>query len=327
MDAEKRRILGIGGANLDIHASLKAPAAPGDSNPSRFRMSAGGVMRNILEDLSLLGESCVLMSAVGRDPFAGKILASCEAAGIDRSPVYVSPELSSSCYVDLLEPGGEMVIACSDMEVIESMPLSHIEANAGYIKKARAIAVDGNLTREQLEAVIALAPPEVPVFADPVSAAKVMRFDGLLGRLALFKPNALELEKISGIPCGTLGPGEGPDRKAIARAADGLLSQGLERIAVSLGRHGCYFADTLGQSFFCRLDSPLTALNTTGAGDAFMAGMMSGLLCGLSAKDAAARALACGALTSATPLTIDPALSAAAIDKLIQTSEIHLEVI
>jgi hypothetical protein len=55
--------------------------------------------------------------------------------------------------------------------------------------------------------------------------------------------------------------------------------------------------------------------------------MMSGLLCGLSAQDSAARALACGALTSATPLTIDPALSAAAIDKLIQTSEIHLEVI
>ncbi|MBQ1906790.1 MAG: hypothetical protein II173_01310, partial [Firmicutes bacterium] len=168
MDAEKRRILGIGGANLDIHASLKAPAAPGDSNPSRFRMSAGGVMRNILEDLSLLGESCVLMSAVGRDPFAGKILASCEAACIDRSPVYVSPELSSSCYVDLLEPGGDMVIACSDMEVIESMPLSHIEANAGYIEKARAIAVDGNLTRGQLEAILALAPPDIP--AAPSSA-------------------------------------------------------------------------------------------------------------------------------------------------------------
>ena len=47
---------GIGGANVDIHGQSLAPLIMRDSNPGRLHVSVGGVTRNILDNLTRLGE-------------------------------------------------------------------------------------------------------------------------------------------------------------------------------------------------------------------------------------------------------------------------------
>ena len=44
-------IAGIGGANVDIHGQSDAPIVMRDSNPGRLHLSAGGVCRNICDNL------------------------------------------------------------------------------------------------------------------------------------------------------------------------------------------------------------------------------------------------------------------------------------
>ena len=46
-------IVGIGAANLDVHGRSINSIRLRDSNPGRLNMSAGGVTRNILENMSL----------------------------------------------------------------------------------------------------------------------------------------------------------------------------------------------------------------------------------------------------------------------------------
>ena len=60
-------VLGIGAANIDVHGKSRVPIVMRDSNPGHLRTSAGGVTRNVLENLARLGVRTKLISAVGAD--------------------------------------------------------------------------------------------------------------------------------------------------------------------------------------------------------------------------------------------------------------------
>ena len=53
-------VVGIGAANLDVHGRSINSIKLRDSNPGRLNMSAGGVTRNILENMSRMGPSTSL---------------------------------------------------------------------------------------------------------------------------------------------------------------------------------------------------------------------------------------------------------------------------
>ena len=56
----EKYVVGVGGANLDMHARSRNPVVMRDSNPSYMHTSAGGVTRNIIENLAVraLTASC-----------------------------------------------------------------------------------------------------------------------------------------------------------------------------------------------------------------------------------------------------------------------------
>lgn len=62
---ESAYVLGVGAANVDIHGRSKKSIVMHDSNPGHMNTSAGGVTRNVCENLSRLGVSVKLISAVG----------------------------------------------------------------------------------------------------------------------------------------------------------------------------------------------------------------------------------------------------------------------
>lgn len=76
----KENIIVAGGINIDIKGFPFAKAIPGDSNPGRVSNAAGGVGRNIAENLARLGTRVRLCGAVGEDTQGRFILESCEKA-------------------------------------------------------------------------------------------------------------------------------------------------------------------------------------------------------------------------------------------------------
>ena len=57
-------VIGIGAANIDVHGKSREPIVMRDSNPGHLRTSAGGVTRNVLENLSRLGVRTRLISCL-----------------------------------------------------------------------------------------------------------------------------------------------------------------------------------------------------------------------------------------------------------------------
>ena len=286
-----------GGVNIDICGKALGPLIAGDSNPGAVRVSLGGVGRNVAHNLALLGVKTRMLTALAEDGWGARIRAGCAEAGIDLSAARTVPGGTTSTYLAIEGPEGDMALALCDDSLAREVTPAYLDARLEVLNGAAAVAADANLTAEALawlgERVTA------PIFADPVSAAKAERLRPVLGRLFLLKPNRLEAELLSGVRI--------TDRNSLELAASKLLSTGLRRVCISLGSEGLYCAwDTQR----CLAPCPETRLvNASGGGDALMAGLIRAFLDGLPIQEAARFALACSALAVESLDTVNPKLS------------------
>ncbi len=291
----------VGGANVDIGGRAAAPLVARDSNPGRVRVSLGGVGRNIAHNLALLGCSVRLLTALGNDLYARTIAASCAELGIDLSGSLRVPGAATSAYLFIADHDGDMALAVSDMDLYQNITPAFLADRRELLDGARVIVADANLPEASLAWLCENA--RAPVFADPVSTRKAARFSPLLGRLHTLKPNRLEAQLLSGVAI--------TDRKSLERAARALLDAGVRRVFLSLGREGVYAAEPDGAVYLPAL--PVHAVNATGAGDAFMAGLTWAWLEGADLAKSAALAQAAAAIAIEGAETINPAMCADAV--------------
>lgn len=291
----------VGGVNMDIGGQSFDALVPRDSNPGRVHMSLGGVGRNIAHNIALLGVDVRLLTAFGDDLYAQRIAASCGELGIDISHALQVPGGTTSTYLYLNGPDGDMALAVSDMDICTKITPSYLRANLSLLNNAQLIVADTNLPPESLQFLAENCSP--PIFVDPVSTAKAAKLTKLLGRLHTLKPNRLEAELLTGVSI--------TDEASLRQAADQLLETGLRRVFLSLGTRGVLAADHRGQVLLpCR---PAEPINTTGAGDAFLAGLAWAYLQGADLEQTALAGLAAAAITAEGAETINPKLSAEAL--------------
>ena len=109
------------------------------------------------------------------------------------------------------------------------------------------------------------------------------------------------------------------DRASARQAAQRLLATGLQRVFISLGEDGVFAADhTEDVCFPC---CPAQVRSATGAGDAFAAALAWAFLEGKSLADSARAANAAASIAVEGEKTINPALSADAVQRRMEEQE------
>ena len=288
----------VGGVNVDIGGRPSGELVSRDSNPGQVRTSLGGVGRNIAHNLTLLGVDTRLLTAFGDDLNARRIAASCGELGIDISQCLTVPGGATSTYLFVTDRRGDMAVAVNDMAIYDHITPQFLAGRARLLQNAQLIVVDTNIPAP---AIAWLAENiRLPIFADPVSAAKAEKLRPVLGKLHTLKPNRLEAELLSGVAI--------TDERSLNAAADALLETGLRRVFLSLGGDGMLAADHSGRVRLPCL--PGEMVNTTGCGDAAMAAIAWAYLQGTDLKGTALAALAAGAVAMGSAETINPAMSA-----------------
>ncbi len=303
MDANgiRPRAAVVGGVNIDIGGISRAPLVMGDSNPGAVRFSLGGVGRNIAHNLSLLGVDVRLLTALGEDPWASRIEGSCALLGIDLTLSLVVPGASTSTYLYLAGPDGDMALAVSDMDIYTRLTPAALEPKLPALKEAQALVFDANLPAGTISWLCDSV--AVPIFADAVSVAKAGRLRDSLGKLHTLKPNRLEAELLSGVAIR--------DEQSLRHAAELLLETGLRRVYITLGADGILAADA---GTYLRLPAACGAhVNTTGCGDAFLAALVWAQLHGLDLADSARAGVAAAAVAMADAETVSSRMSTQAV--------------
>lgn len=271
------RVVVVGGANTDIVGVPDGGLTARDSNPGHVRTSAGGVGRNIAENLARLGVRTHLITAFGSDIASSELAASCRLAGVDVSASLVAQDLPGARYLAIVDGERDLAVAVNDMRVLDLLTPEALDvpARVELLAAASLVVADANLPDATL--VWLAANVSAPLVLDVVSAAKAPRAAAVLPRLAAIKASALE----AGVLLGRVVDGL-PDA---CSAAEELVARGAGAAFVTCGPAGSAWADASGSG---TLPAPLvTVASTNGAGDAFAAGVAYALLAAADAGTAA----------------------------------------
>ncbi|RKX76667.1 MAG: kinase [Spirochaetes bacterium] len=260
-------VLLVGGANLDILGISQQTLIPRDSNPGRVKFHAGGVVRNIAENLSRLGIQTELIIATGSGMDGQFIRESCRSAGISLEHALILKEEISSTYMAMMDSNGDMSLALSDMSTSAYITAEYLQSKKELIALADIIVADTNLNPETLE-YLTFEFPDSRLCIDPVSVTKAIKIIPFLSRIHTLKMNRLEAESICGFQV------ESPED--FKRAGKFLLNKGVQHIFITSGRKGIYWAYAEDSGFFTPPAVPV--INATGAGDAFTAGVVFSIL-------------------------------------------------
>lgn len=308
--SEPNYVVVIGAANIDIIGRSSDPVIPEDSNPGSMELCPGGVGRNIAENLSRLGTSVKLITAVGNDGFGKKIIQSAESAGVDTSHFYVNSDDVSSTYLAILDSDGEMKMAMSDMRVLDEMPVEHLAKNQQIIKNAELIVTDAGLPEATLEYILTNFESS-RVFIDSVSVGKAKHAKQLIGRFDTVKTNRLEAEYLTDSKL--------TDRASLSRIGTVFLKKGVKRVFITLGSKGAYYRTADSEGVFPSV--PIQPANATGAGDAFMAGIVYGTLLGWDEKKTANFSSAMSRIALMSRNTVSPLMSLNNVKKEMEKME------
>ena len=249
----------------------------------------GGIVSNSGIAMSRLGMKTAAFTYVGKDDFSSVIRRRLESEGMDCNLVLTHPTAATSTTAVLIDPSGERSFAhCVGAPKLmdKALLLSHLDAFArsrmalfGYYSLMPIL--DPDLP----DVLAAIRQTGCRTALDAAGDGGAMQpLDRILPHLDVYVPSHDE---------ATHQTGETDPRKIIdayrACGAPGLLG-------VKLGSKGALLSPRAGEYVEISCATPPGAVvDTTGAGDSFFAGLLTGLLKGLDATQAGRLAAATGA--------------------------------
>lgn len=296
------KIVLVGGINIDIEGSPYAALRPADSNPGKVGISYGGVGRNIVENIARLGGDVGMVSLTGEDAMGLDAKKHLSSLGVDTRYVEALPGESTGMYLSILNDRNDMELAICNMDIFKRITPEFLEERIAFLSSAEIVGVDCNLEFEALDYISRRL--DVPLFLEPVSAAKAERVKSIIGRFHTIKPNRIEAEMLSGMEINN-----DDDLKTVGAW---FCAQGVKRVFISLGERGAYYKDDVSEGIVP--PNLVKLVSATGAGDAFSAAILYGYVNGLSAKEITEMGMACSSIAVETKTAVNPAMSIEAVE-------------
>jgi pseudouridine kinase len=284
----------IGGANMDMSATLNGAFIAADSNPGHIEVGYGGVARNIAHNLALLGARTQLLTIFGGDLFGGLMHDYCKQQGID---VHLSERESSQrsgIYLCLHNQAGEMITAVADTEAIRLITPEWLAKRIGEINMSEFIVADTNVTEDSIRWLMENV--TAPLFIDGVSSTKAHRVVNALRKCKLPYLHTLKLNLKEALAV--------TETATYSEAAQQLLDLGVAHVYITLGAEGVYCRNAAEEWLFPPL--PCEIVNTTGAGDAFLAGVVFAHAKGISFPQTAQYGLMAARTSLMSPKAVNP---------------------
>jgi len=254
----------IGGANMDIIARANDALIPGDSTRGVINESPGGVGRNIADNLARIGLDVHFMTVLGNDNHAQAIKQSLQDHG---ATVHAQRFKHTPRYLAVENRDGEMIHAINDMAALETFEMNHIKKHHDILFNSEWIVLDCNVPTRIIEYVLT---HYENVIVEGVSTGKIQKLRPYLSNIHTLKCNQQELSSLLDMPVNHMDE--------IRRAVDKALQSGIQTLALTMGDKGaCLATNTQTQT---HKPFNVDVQGTTGAGDAFTAGLVYGMVHG-----------------------------------------------
>ncbi|WP_426944593.1 ribokinase [Pseudomonas oryzihabitans] len=281
------KIAVIGSNMVDLITYIERLPVQGETlEAPDFALGCGGKGANQAVAAAKLGSEVLMVTKVGDDLFADNTLANFRRFGIDTRHVTRAPGRSSGVAPIFVQPDSHNSILVVKGANAALGP-ADIQAAEADLRDCALIVLQLEIALETVYAAIDCGQRlGIPVLLNPAPAVADLSA-AHLARLDYFVPNETELALVSGLPVA--------DRDSAFAAARVLAGRGIRHVVVTLGAAGALYVGEEGE--FSLPGQRVAAIDTTGAGDAFIGCFAHGRVQGLGLREAMQRAVAYSALS------------------------------
>jgi len=280
-------IVVVGSANVDLTTFNDVFPRPGETIfGKKFDMGFGGKGANQAVAARLCGADVGMVAKVGNDLFGPATIKNFEAHGIGTNFVTMVDGVSSGVAPIFVDSSGQnRIIVIKGAN--DTLSPEDVDDAASLLRQATTIVLQFEIPLATVYFAVRFANSNgIRCIVNPAPAQSVNLRE--LTAADYFIPNETEAELITGLPVQSID-----DAK---KCAEFLLRQGMRRIVITLGKHGCLVAGSEGMELMPAFK--VQPVDTTGAGDAFIGSFATFLGEGLSEMEALARANLYAALST-----------------------------
>lgn len=291
---------------MDLVARASRMPAPGETVIGGDLLTVpGGKGANQAVAAARLGSPVTMVGRVGDDTFGRSLLSGLRDNGVDTSHVGVEAGCASGVALIIVDDSGQNTIVVA--------PGANMRLARSHVSVARSALEQAAVVLLQLESPIETVAHAartahaagVTVILNPAPAQPVP--DDLMRNVDVLIPNESETELMTGLTIREVSDCPRPARL--------LLDRGVGAVVLTLGERGAFLAKPGTSTHVPAFE--VTAVDTTAAGDAFVAGLAVALSEKRPLTEAVQWANAAGAL-AATKLGAQPSLPArAAVERLL----------
>ncbi|MBS7606243.1 MAG: carbohydrate kinase family protein [Candidatus Bathyarchaeia archaeon] len=265
-------VICFGALNVDkLYRVDRLAGADEESIILDFKESPGGSAANTAVGLARLGVRVGYIGKVADDREGSLLIKSFMDEGVDTGGIIVSRTGRSGSVIGFVDRRGNRALY---LDPGVNNTLRYEEINLDYIKGAKFLHLTSFAGDEPFNAQKKIVEnfSEIKVTLDPGLIYARRGLDALrplIRRCYAILPSEMEIQLLTG--------------RDYREGAEILLREGAEIVAVKLGERGCYITD--GSESYIIEPFKVEVVDTTGAGDAFCAGFIYGLLRGKNLKE------------------------------------------
>jgi len=252
----------VGSLNMDLIGRTAHIPMPGETVlGKRFSTAAGGKGANQAIAAARLGVQVTMVGCIGEDDHGRQLLAGLKAESVNTRFVRMVPDVNTGVALITVDDAGEntiVVISGANWELTQE----DVAMAESTLATSDMLVLQLESPLEVVESAIEVASRHhVPVMLNPAPAQPLP--PSLLSKVCYLIPNEVETALLVGCSVN--------DVEEAKTAARRLQKMGVDNVIITMGGQGAYLY-TLRES--CLIPAfPVKPVDTTAAGDAFVAGM------------------------------------------------------
>ncbi len=287
-------IVVVGSLNMDLVVEVPNIPMPGETVLGKnFATFPGGKGANQAVAAARLGAKVSLIGRVGNDAFGEQLLANARTEGVDISYVGIDERVATGVAMITVDAAGQNSIAVASGANF-TLTADYVEASWNQLMDVDLLVMPLETPPETIEIAIRLAKRrKVRVVLNPAPARPLT--EETLAGVDVLVPNEHETAQLSQMSTETL--------EELQAAAYYLMDRGVGNVVLTLGSQGSLVLTSGVDSPKITRITPhqVKVVDTTAAGDAFVAALSVALGEEKSLEEAAVFANAAGALTVTKP--------------------------
>jgi len=268
-------MLVIGAIFVDVKGFAHNKYMPLERNVGDVQVVAGGVCRNVAENLSMLGHEAKFVSMVDDNGMGAQVRNDLECLGVNVEHVISAPG-GMGMWLAILDENGNLAGSISrqpDFSALED----YLKRNGDDIVAATdGLALEFDMNAEISGMMMALAKKHnKPVYTIVGNMGVILQHPEYLHDVSCFICNEMEAGRLFREDLTAATPEE--TLKALQK---GSALVGIPSMVVTMGPRGAVYVDnTTGEFGFCP-PMDVEVVDTTGAGDAFFTAAVATLMRG-----------------------------------------------